>query len=148
MISSAYVWAKILNYIEERLGAITVSTWFEDVEVVELNEEQLIICSASDMRRDVIRQRCTEYIQSALREIFESNAKLVVFDEAERDAYKSKGKSHTSMDFNPQFSFDNFIVGPSNRMAYSAAIAVSEKPGYVYNPLFIYGPPGVGKGEG
>jgi chromosomal replication initiator protein len=49
------------------------------------------------------------------------------------------------MDFNPQFNFDNFVVGPSNRFAHSAAIAVSKTPGQVYNPLFIYGPPGVGK---
>ena len=52
---------------------------------------------------------------------------------------------NTSMDFNPQFTFDSFVVGPSNRMAHSAAIAVSNTPGQVYNPLFIYGPPGVGK---
>ena len=45
------------------------------------------------------------------------------------------------MDFNPQFTFDNFVVGPSNRFAHSAAIAVSKTPGQVYNPLFIYGPP-------
>ena len=49
------------------------------------------------------------------------------------------------MDFNPQFSFDNFVVGPSNRFAHGAAIAVSNNPGQVYNPLFIYGPAGVGK---
>ena len=49
------------------------------------------------------------------------------------------------MDFNPQFSFENFVVGPSNRFAHGAAFAVSSNPGQVYNPLFIYGPPGVGK---
>ena len=48
------------------------------------------------------------------------------------------------MDFNPQFSFDNFVVGPSNRFAHGAAIAVTNIPGQVYNPLFIYGPAGVG----
>ena len=49
------------------------------------------------------------------------------------------------MDFNPQFSFENFVVGPSNRFAHGAAIAVANHPGEVYNPLFLYGPPGVGK---
>ena len=145
MFSSAYVWAKVLNHMEERLGAVTVSTWFEDAEVVELNEDHLILYSSSEFRRDVIRQRCTSYIQEALKEIFDSNAKLVVFGDEELEAHKSKGKARTSMDFNPQFTFDNFIVGPSNRMAHSAAIAVSKAPGSVYNPLFIYGPPGVGK---
>ena len=145
MYSSAYVWAKVLIHMEERLSAVTVSTWFDDAEVVELNEEHLILYSPSDFRREVIRRRCTDYIQDALKEIFNSDAKLIVFGDEELAAFKSKGKANTSMDFNPQFTFDNFVVGPSNRFAHSACIAVTHTPGQVYNPLFIYGPPGVGK---
>lgn len=145
MFSSAYVWAKVLSYLEERLSAVTVSTWFDDTEVVDLNEENLIIYSPSDFRREIIRRRCTDYIQDALKEIFNSDAKLIVFGDEELNVYKARGKQTTSMDFNPQFSFDNFVVGPSNRFAHSACIAVTNTPGQVYNPLFIYGPPGVGK---
>ncbi len=144
MFSSAYVWAKVLNHMEERLGSVTVSAWFDDAEVVELNEEHLILYSSSDFRREIIRRRCTEYIHDALKEIFNSDAKLMVFGDEELAAYNSRGKQ-TTMDFNPQFSFDSFVVGPSNRFAHGAAIAVSNNPGQVYNPLFIYGPAGVGK---
>ena len=145
MYASAYVWAKIISHMEERLGAVTVSAWFDDAEVIELNEQQLILYSASDFRRETIIKRCTDYVQDALKEIFQSDAKLVVFGDQELNAYRSKGKQKTSMDFNPQFNFDNFVVGPSNRFAHGAAIAVSNNPGQVYNPLFLYGPPGVGK---
>ena len=145
MYSSAYVWAKVLSHMEERLGAVTVSAWFDDADIVELNEDHLILYSPSDFRRDIIIRRCTSYIQDALKEIFNSDAKLLVFGDEELKTYKNKGKSSTSMDFNPQFTFDNFVVGPSNRFAHSAAIAVSKTPGQVYNPLFLYGPPGVGK---
>ena len=145
MYASAYVWAKVLGYLEERLSAITVSAWFDDAEVVELTEEHLIIYSPSDFRREIISRRCSEYIQDALMEIFQSNAKLIVFGDEELNAYKSKETKTSSMDFNPQYTFDNFVVGPSNRFAHSASIAVSKNPGQVYNPLFIYGPPGVGK---
>lgn len=145
MYSSAYVWAKVLSHMEERLGAVTVSAWFDDAEVVELNENNLVLYSPSDFRREIIRRRCTDYIQDALKEVFNSDAKLMVFGDEELDAFKQKGKSVSSMDFNPQFTFDNFVVGPSNRFAHSAAIAVSKTPGQVYNPLFLYGPPGVGK---
>ena len=61
MYSSAYVWAKVLSYMEERIGAVTVSAWFDDAEVVELTEEQLILFSPSDFRREIILRRCTEY---------------------------------------------------------------------------------------
>ncbi len=145
MFASAYVWAKVLGYMEEQLGAVTVSTWFDDAEVIELTEEHLIIHTSSDFRREIILRRCVSYVQEALKTIFDSDAKLIVFNDEELDKYRSKGKSHTSMDFNPQFNFDSFVVGPSNRFAHSAAIAVTNHPGDVYNPLFIYGPPGVGK---
>ena len=145
MYSSAFVWAKILSYLEERLTSLLVSSWFDDVEVVELNEEHLILYAPDAFHRGIIKDRCTGFIEDALKEIFQSNAKLVVFDEQELEAFRTKDKAKTSMDFNPQFNFDNFVVGPSNRLAHSAALAVSKNPGQVYNPLFLYGPPGVGK---
>jgi len=144
MYSSAYVWAKILSYMEERMDPVTVSAWFEDAEVVELNENNLILYSPSDFRREIIRRRCSDHIQDALKDIFNSDAKVLVLGDRERDQYLSKGKP-SSMDFNPQFTFDNFVVGPSNRFAHGASLAVSKTPGQVYNPLFIYGPSGVGK---
>ncbi len=145
MYASAYVWAKIINYLEERLSSLTISTSFDDAEVIELNEEQLIIYSPNEFRRETIQRRYTQYIQDALKEIFNSDAKLLVFGDTELNAYRSKGEQKTAMDFNPQFSFENFVVGPSNRFAYGAATAVSNNPGQTYNPLFLYGPPGVGK---
>ena len=145
MYSSAYVWAKVLSHMEERLSAVTVSAWFDDAEIVELNDNNLILYSPSDFRRDIIRRRGTLYIQDALKEVFNSDAKVLVFGDEELSSFRSKGKHNSSMDFNPQFTFDNFVVGPSNRFAHGAAIAVSKNPGAAYNPLFIYGPPGVGK---
>ena len=145
MYAAAYVWAKVLSYLEDRMTNITVSAHFDDAEIVELTNEHLIIYSPSEFRRSTIVNRYSVMIQDALKEIFDSDAKLIVFGDKELDAFKNRGKMTTSMDFNPQFTFDNFVVGPSNRMAHSAAIAVSNTPGQVYNPLFIYGPPGVGK---
>ena len=145
MYASAYVWAKIISYLEEHLTASTTAGYFDDAELIELSEEQLIIYSPSDFRRDIIRRRFVAFIEDALKEIFHSDAKVLVFGDEELNAYRSKGGKSNSMDFNPQFSFENFVVGPSNRFAHGAAIAVSNTPGQVYNPLFIYGPPGVGK---
>ena len=145
MYSPAYVWAKIILYLEDRLNALTISASFDDAEIVSISEEEIIIYSPSEFRREVIRNRYTAYIQEGMKEIFGSDAKLIVFGDEEMEAYKNKGNKKTSMDFNPQFTFENFVVGGSNRFAHSAAVAVSNAPGMYYNPLFIYGPPGVGK---
>ena len=145
MFSTAYVWAKIYGYMEEQLGSVVISTWFDDAEVIELTEERLILYTSSDYRREMILKRYTPLIHEALQTIFDSQAKLEVFDDQQMAAYRDKGKNLSAMDFNPQFNFDNFVVGPSNRFAHGAALAVSNHPGDVYNPLFIYGPPGVGK---
>ncbi len=145
MFAAAYVWAKVIGYLEERLTSTMVSAWFDDAEVIELNDEYLILYTPDEFRREIILRRCTEYVQDALKEHFNSDAKLKVLSDEELEAYRSLGKNRSTMDFNPQFSFENFVVGPDNRFAHGAAIAVTNNPGQVYNPLFIYGPPGVGK---
>ncbi len=145
MVSAAYAWAKVLSYLEERLTSTMVTAWFDDAEAVEFTNEHLIIHSPNEFRREIIVRRCTEYVQDALKEIFDSDAKLKVFSDEDMTKYKTGGKTAVNMDLNPQFTFDSFVVGPSNRFAHGAAYAVAQQPGQTYNPLFIYGPPGVGK---
>ena len=145
MYASAYVWAKIIGYLEERLTPVVVSTTFVDTEVIELNDDALILYSPSEFHRENIRTRFASYIQDALRENFDSTATLVIMDDAQLKQHQSKTKGRMPVGINNQFSFDTFVVGPSNRFAYNGAIAVSQNPGTVYNPLFIYGPPGLGK---
>ena len=144
MFSSAYVWAKIISYLEERLTASTVSGWFDDTQVLEYNEDRLVIYCPDEFRRGMITRSCTPYIQDALSELFGSSAKLRVLDDEEFAKYQNKD-TRVVMDINPHFTFENFVVGPTNNLACNAAQAVVDNPGMVYNPLFIYGPPGVGK---
>ncbi len=144
MVAAAFVWAKIIHYLEDKISSSLVSSWFDEAEVVELTEKHLIIYAPDEFRRDLIQRRCSEYVKDGLKELFDMNAELKVLGKEEYEFYKTKGESN-SIDLNPQFTFDTFIVGPSNRMAHSAAHAVSQTPGQVYNPLFLYGPPGVGK---
>ena len=63
MYSSAYVWAKILSYLEERMTSTIVSAYFDDAEVVELNDSHLILYSPSDFRRDLITRRYVSTIE-------------------------------------------------------------------------------------
>ena len=66
MYSSAYVWAKIIRHMEDRLSSITISATFDDAQIIDLNEDQLIVYSPNEFRRDIISRRYTPYIQDAL----------------------------------------------------------------------------------
>ena len=145
MSAASYAWAKIINYLEEHLTSTVVSSCFEDTEVIKLTDEELVLYSPNEFHVSMIRTRYCTFLRDALKELFNSDAKLVVLDEKDMKEYENKEKVSNSIDFNPQFSFDNFIVGSSNRIAHGAALAVTNHPGDAYNPLFIYGPPGVGK---
>ena len=145
MLSSAYIWAKIINTLEEQYDPITISTWFDDTEVVELTEDKLVLHTGNELRQDVIGRRFKLQIQDILRELTNTEAKVYIYNDKELEVYHAKTNKKGNTEFNPQYTFNNFVVGPSNRFAYSAALAAAQTPGKVYNPLFIYGPPGIGK---
>ena len=145
MYSSDYIWGKILGHMEDRLSAPVVSTWFDDAKVIELTEDRLILYSPSEFRRDTIQRRCDGYIRDAMKDLFDKDITVEVFGEEELNAFRNKNRKPDFIEFNPQFTFDNFVVGSSNQFAHGAAIAVANNPADSYNPLFIYGPSDLGK---
>ena len=145
MYSSAYVWAKVLGHMESKLTAPLISTWFDDTEVVELTDNRLVLYSPLTYRKEIILQKCADYIKQAMQEVFGVNVELSVLDEDELKVYQKKERKPSFVEFNPQFTFEKFVIGSSNRFAYAAARAVAENPAESYNPLFIYGPSGLGK---
>ena len=145
MYSSAYVWAKVLGLLESRLTPTVVSTWFDDAEVVELTGDKLVLYTPSAYRKDVINRRCLDYVKDAMRELFNMEVEVEVLDDTDMRAFRARSSRTEPFEFNPQFSFDSFVVGSSNRFAHAAAIAVATAPAERYNPLLLYGQSGLGK---
>ena len=145
MYSNAYVWSRVLSYLEQHSPSAAVMSYFDDAEIVELNEEKLVIYSPSPFRKDVIISRYTELIKEAMRDQFQTEIELVVLDEEEFPQYSLNKKRRTFVEFNSDYTFDTFVVGSSNKHAFSAAEAVAEERTSAYNPLFIYGQSGLGK---
>ncbi len=145
MYSNAYVWSRVLSYLEQHSPSLAVASFFDDAEVAELTEEKLVVYSPSPFRKDVIVNRYTDLIKDAMRELFQTEIELVVLDEEEFPQYSLGKKKRTFAEFNSQYTFDTFVVGSSNQHAFSAAEAVAEERTAAYNPLFLYGQSGLGK---
>ncbi len=145
MYSNAYIWSRVLAYLEQHSPAAAVSSYFDDAEIVELTDGKLVIYSPSPFRKDVIMNRYTLLIQDAMREVFQTEIQLVVLDEDDYPQYTSGKKRHNFIEFNSQYTFETFVVGSSNQHAFSAAQAVADEKTTAYNPLFLYGQSGLGK---
>lgn len=145
MNSLGDIWKAVLDKLGENLTSTSISTWFDDCVPVEIDGSTLVLQTSSDFKRDIIVSRYSETIKNAMSEIFSTSFVLTVLTEDELGAYREKKKDDDPLPEMAGYTFDRFIVGNSNRFAHNAAVAVAEKPGGAYNPLFIYGNSGLGK---
>ena len=145
MYSNAFIWAKVIAYLDERMTPGIVSTFFDQSYILEKKEDRITVYAPTEFCKDFIERRCLGYIRDAVRELTDQDYEIAVICEEELPAFQKSQERTGKARFNPQFTFDSFVVGPSNRFAYNAALAVTDKPAAAYNPLFIHGPSGLGK---
>ena len=146
MNSASDVWQAVLKLLEQHLSTTAISTWFSDCQVVELLDNRLILHTGSTFSQEVIMTRYLDLVKDALKEIFSADFDVQVIGDEEL-ARRINRQPPLRQEFlgGDQFTFDRFVVGPTNRIAYAAALAVSQNPAIKYNPLFIYGDSGLGK---
>lgn len=120
--------------------------WYRINKDEKANKLYLIISASSEAE---VGAKLGELYGRAIKTDISKDTYLYVFDlngDIEKNIVEKLTKSSDwTLPLNPDFTFANFVVGPSNRFAHAACISVAENPGKSYNPLFIYGPVGVGK---
>ena len=139
------IWNGIMEILGRELTPTAINTWFSDCTPVEMVNNRLVIHTPTEFKRDIIQSRFAGTITDALSDLFSADFKLTILAGDELDSYISETKTDDTLPEVAGFTFDNFVVGPSNKYAHAAAIAVAENPGKLYNPLFIYGNSGLGK---
>ena len=140
------IWAKVIELMKQQgLSPTTIKTWFDDAKAVSLTEDSFTISTPNDYTQSVIKSLYIPKIEAALKELFSMDLKVVVLTEKELEN-TSAAKQDILFPGTSDYTFERFVVGSSNRYAYSAARAVADIPGRAgYNPLFIYGESGLGK---
>ncbi|HEY4483857.1 MAG TPA: chromosomal replication initiator protein DnaA [Candidatus Paceibacterota bacterium] len=163
MVDNKQLWEQALSQIELSTSKANFGTWFKNT-YIHKNEEGIIYLSAPNtFVKDWLRNKYHKFILKALRDISPEvrNLEYIIIrkDDKTTPAEDSSQKNLTTTtdlglndlyinkdsNLNPKYTFDNFVVGPFNEIAYAAAQAVTKNPGMNYNPLYIYGVTGLGK---
>lgn len=139
------IWQSVLEKLSGQLTPTAINTWFADCVPIELGERRMVVQTTTDFKRNIILQRFSETIKSALSELFACDFDLLILVGDEVLDYQNETPLDDPLPEALAYTFERFIVGASNKYAHAAAIAVAQNPGKAYNPLFIYGNSGLGK---
>ncbi|MGH2448083.1 MAG: chromosomal replication initiator protein DnaA [Chloroflexota bacterium] len=151
------VWRSVLSRLQDTMPPANFDTWLRPTRGIELEGDTLTVGTPSTYGREWLEQRLSPVIRKTLTEVGHDGVSVrfrVMSDLADQNGSRRRrsnaGTSNALLErhagvFKPQYTFQQFIVGPSNRFAHAAAMAVAERPGQTYNPLFLYGGVGLGK---
>ncbi|MGC9259531.1 MAG: chromosomal replication initiator protein DnaA [Phycisphaerae bacterium] len=142
--SARNVWNEVLTYIKSMHSAV-VRQWFSELTPVDFNSGMLTVRCGSSIQQQYLTMRCRDIFNEAVQA---ATGKLVtinfIYGTSAGPATRL-ANIYNDVILSPDYLFDNFVIGPTNQLAYATCMAVAGQPGKSYNPLFIHGVPGLGK---
>lgn len=140
-------WTLVCDYCKTRITNVAFKTWISRIEPynIDFNISQVKLLVPNEFHRETVTRCFFNLLTDAFKEIFGQpfQIKLIIPDEVK--AEQEKESPQAAADDDMLLTFDNYIVGSSNKFAHAASLAVATNPGGAYNPLFIYGNSGLGK---
>ena len=159
------IWSMVKEQVRQKIGTTALDLWFGDAEITSFSDDNVLtIAAGTDFKKKIITDRYLSELEGLFKEFMGFEIKINVVcnkgaasveeikkqimgtpekEEKEDDDGLTLGSTMPAVNF--EYTFDNFIVGGSNKFAHAACIAVADRPAQDYNPLFIYGPSGLGK---
>ena len=153
------LWSNFLTQIKDELTSLSFDTWFKDTKLYKLENGKAYIIVPMPIHKKHLSDNYSDLITQKLNDVTNTNFELIFLlneeieseesppDDINKDQIINDGvpQEFEKTNLKSKYTFENFIVGDTNKFAQAAALSVAENPGHMYNPLFIYGNSGLGK---
>ncbi len=147
------IWNSFLEKIKNTLSPILYETWFESTKLHQIKDDLVTIIVPMEVHKKHLKENYYELISNTFSEITGTNFnfEFILEEEIDNEIIIDENEvgvpnlDNFQSNLDPRYTFENFVAGESNKFARAIGLAVAEKPGTMYNPLFIYGNSGLGK---
>ncbi len=148
------IWNMFLEKIKESLSPMLYETWFAETKLLDLKGNSAKVLVPMPVHKKHLKENYNDLVEEIFTEIIGSTFNFEYLIEEDlvnnveiqsNNVLSAENDPTFESNLDPRYTFENFIVGESNKFAKATSIAVAEQPGFMYNPLFIYGSSGLGK---
>lgn len=157
-------WQLALDTFKEIVAQVEYATWFKSLKFIKVEDNNIFLEVKNDVVRKLLNKRYNDLILDTIHTIYNENFTYTILLQDTKDVNKENSapssninsnnntnnigsllKNNFESGLNNKFTFDSYVVGGSNKLAYDASYRVANEPGFIYNPLYIYGDVGLGK---
>ena len=149
-------WNDVLRDMQKLVSVVSYELYVETLEPIKVDNNKFVVLASTSTNKRRLLELHKDKILNVIKNYFDGVDEIIVLEPSEKEAFLEDIKQAEEIiennqnetqksKFNEKYTFDNFVVGKSNQIVYSAALNVAENPGKHFNPLFIYGGTGLGK---
>ncbi|MFQ5645493.1 MAG: chromosomal replication initiator protein DnaA [bacterium] len=151
--TAQFLWEKALSLVDREINRQSFDTWFSQTKAESLTDEKLTVAVPDILYADwlsehyylLVKNIIFSICQKPLEIEFKSNKSLFITSDVPEKPLNRNHCQESKNNLNLNYTFSNYVVGPSNQLANASCMAVADQPAKTYNPLFIYGATGLGK---
>lgn len=147
------LWTNFLQVVKTKISPVSYDTWFKETKIIKQENNILSIQVPMAFHKNFLNETYYDLIDEIITNLIGNSFDFEFLTEEELNDNENEALientdneyARINSNLNSNYTFDNFVIGDSNRFAQTAAVAVAEQPGKIYNPLFIHGKSGLGK---